>query len=88
MFMNCYYSDSVAETEPPKPKPRQRTFGRKLQTVAKLEEDAESLDFSRPQTSSTSIPLYTDTSSDPAVRTFSPHVVACLEMHHCILVYI
>lgn len=88
MFMNCYYSDSVAEVEPPRPKPRQRTFGRKSQTVAKLEEDAESPDFSRPQTSSTSIPLYTDTSSDPAVRTFGPHVLACLEMHYCILVYI
>lgn len=70
MFLNCYYSDNLAQTEPPKPKPRQRTFGKKLQTVDKVEEDAESQEFSRPQTSSISIPLYTDTSSDPAVRIF------------------
>ncbi|XP_056892593.1 microtubule-associated protein 9 isoform X1 [Takifugu flavidus] len=59
-------ADDLAQKEPPKPKPRQRTFGKKLQTVDKVEEDAESQEFSRPQTSSISIPLYTDTSSDPA----------------------
>lgn len=65
MFLNCYYSDDLAQTAPPKPKPRQRTFGKKLQTVDKMEEDAESQELSRAQTSSTSIPLCTDTSSHP-----------------------
>lgn len=78
VFIKCYYSDTVAEKEPPKPKPRQRTFGKRLQTVEKKEEDAESQDFSRPQTSSTSIPFYTDTSSDSAVRNFGALVSKCI----------
>lgn len=70
MFLNCYYSDDLAQMEPPKPKPRQRMFGKKLQTIDKVEEDTESQEFSRPQSASISIPLHPNTSSDPAVRTF------------------
>lgn len=75
LFTNCYYSDSAAEKEPPRPKPRQRTLAMRLQATEKMAEDAESQDLSRPQTtSSASIPLSTDTSSTIAVRSFSTHM--------------
>lgn len=67
------YSDSVTEREPPRPKPRQRTMGLSLNVTEKIEEDAESQDASRPQTSSASIPLSTDTSSN-ITKASSPHV--------------
>ncbi|XP_062281789.1 microtubule-associated protein 9 [Scomber scombrus] len=57
-------ADSVNEREPPRPKPRQRNLGLSFQTPEKIAEDAESQDTSRPQTSSASIPLSTDTSSN------------------------
>ncbi|XP_042244319.1 microtubule-associated protein 9 [Thunnus maccoyii] len=57
-------ADSVTEREPPRPKPRQRTLGFSLHATEKIAEDAESQDTSRPQTSSASIPLSTDTSSN------------------------
>ncbi|XP_035762259.1 microtubule-associated protein 9 isoform X2 [Neolamprologus brichardi] len=53
-------ADSVSEREPPRPKPRQRTLGLSFHTSEKPAEDLE--DLSRPQTSSISIPLSTDTS--------------------------
>lgn len=71
---NCYDSDSATEREPPRPKPRQRTLGLSLPTTENIAEDAESQDLSRPQTSSASIPLSTDTSSNIAVRSCGPHV--------------
>lgn len=74
------YSDSAAEREPPRPKPRQRTLGMSLQATGKMPDDAQSQDLSRPQTSSASIPLSTDTSSNSVVRSFSTHMChnACL----------
>ncbi|KAM9363415.1 LOW QUALITY PROTEIN: microtubule-associated protein 9 [Symphorus nematophorus] len=63
----------AAEREPPRPKPRQRTLGLTLYTAEKIAEDAESQDLSRPQTSSASIPLSTDMSSNITVRSCSPH---------------
>nr|XP_046269641.1 microtubule-associated protein 9 [Scatophagus argus] len=57
-------ADGASEREPPRPKPRQRTLGLNLHTAEKIAEDAESQDLSRPQTSSASIPLSTDTSSN------------------------
>lgn len=68
IFTNCHYLDSTAEKEPPRPKPRQRTLGMRVQATEKMAEDAESQDISRPQTSSVSIPLFSDTSSNTAVR--------------------
>ncbi|XP_041641163.1 microtubule-associated protein 9 [Cheilinus undulatus] len=59
-------SDNAAEREPPKPKPRQRTFGLSLQATEKTAEDAESQDISRPQTSSASILLSTGTDTNTA----------------------
>ncbi|KAM6939710.1 microtubule-associated protein 9 [Xenentodon cancila] len=56
--------DTVTEREPPKPKPRQRTLGLKFQPTEKPAEETASQDLSRPQTSSASIPLSTDTSSN------------------------
>ncbi|XP_070684502.1 microtubule-associated protein 9 [Pempheris klunzingeri] len=58
-------ADSAAEREPPRPKPRQRTVGLSLHTTEKIvAEDAESQALSRPQTSTASIPLSTDASSN------------------------
>ncbi|KAM7419209.1 hypothetical protein PAMA_016363 [Pampus argenteus] len=65
-------ADSVTESEPPRPKPRQRTLGFSVQATEKIAEDTESQDISRPQTSSTSIPLSTDTSSN-ITKASSPH---------------
>ncbi|XP_045904071.1 microtubule-associated protein 9 isoform X1 [Micropterus dolomieu] len=59
-------ADSAMEREPPRPKPRQRTLGLSLHATEKIAEDAESQDLSRPQTSSASIPLSTDTSTNIA----------------------
>uniref|UniRef100_A0A3Q4HFY6 Microtubule-associated protein 9 n=1 Tax=Neolamprologus brichardi TaxID=32507 RepID=A0A3Q4HFY6_NEOBR len=64
--------NSVSEREPPRPKPRQRTLGLSFHTSEKPAEDLE--DLSRPQTSSISIPLSTDTSGTIAVRSCSPAV--------------
>ncbi|KAM3623890.1 uncharacterized protein V6R79_016758 [Siganus canaliculatus] len=65
-------ADSATEREPPRPKPRQRTLGLTLHAVEKIAEDTESQDLSRPQTSSVSIPLSTDASSNIAIRSCSP----------------
>ncbi|XP_029361336.1 microtubule-associated protein 9 isoform X2 [Echeneis naucrates] len=62
----------AAEREPPRPKPRQRTLGLSLHTAEKPAEETESQDVSRPQTSSTSIPLSTDASSSTAMKSCSP----------------
>ncbi|KAK5866083.1 hypothetical protein PBY51_020300 [Eleginops maclovinus] len=59
-----HVSTADTEREPPKPKPRQRTLGLGLHTAAKIAESGESQELSRPQTSSASIPLSTDTSSN------------------------
>ncbi|XP_072239364.1 small integral membrane protein 14 isoform X1 [Leuresthes tenuis] len=56
--------DGVAEMEPPRPKPRQRTLG--LKVTEKPAEESASQDVSRPQTSSASIPLSNATSSSIA----------------------
>ncbi|XP_069553590.1 microtubule-associated protein 9 isoform X2 [Brachyistius frenatus] len=63
---------SVIEREPPRPKPRQRTVGLSSHTREKPAEEAESQSLSRPQTSSASIPLSSDASSNIAVRSCSP----------------
>ncbi|KAJ4945185.1 hypothetical protein JOQ06_013720 [Pogonophryne albipinna] len=55
---------STAEREPPKPKPRQRTLGLSLHPMEKIAESGDSQEVSRPQTSSASIPLSTDSSSN------------------------
>ncbi|KAK1886031.1 Microtubule-associated protein 9 [Dissostichus eleginoides] len=55
---------STAEREPPKPKPRQRTLGLSLHPKENIAESGDSQEVSRPQTSSASIPLSTDTSSN------------------------
>ncbi|XP_071361420.1 microtubule-associated protein 9 [Trachinotus anak] len=65
-------ADSATEREPPRPKPRQRTLGLSLHAAEKLAEETESQDLSRPQTSSASIPLSADTSSNTAMRSYSP----------------
>lgn len=72
LLTNCYYSDDAAEREPPRPKPRQRTLG--LSATEKIDEDAESQDLSRPQTSSASIPVSFDRSSNVTVRSCSPNM--------------
>uniref|UniRef100_A0A3B3W1Y7 Microtubule-associated protein 9 n=1 Tax=Poecilia latipinna TaxID=48699 RepID=A0A3B3W1Y7_9TELE len=60
---NTVSTGSVPEM-PPKPKPRQRTLGLKsLLSQKKRDEESEFQDFSRPQTSSMSIPFSTDASS-------------------------
>ncbi|XP_076021578.1 microtubule-associated protein 9 [Genypterus blacodes] len=56
-------TDSVVETEPPIPKPRQRTVTLTDHSVEKLTGDPEPQDLSRPQTSSTSLPVSNETSS-------------------------
>ncbi|XP_026214746.1 microtubule-associated protein 9 [Anabas testudineus] len=56
--------EDVTDKEPPRPKPRQRTLGLSLHAAEKLPEETESQDFSRTQTSSASIHLSTDTSSN------------------------
>ncbi|XP_008276683.1 microtubule-associated protein 9 [Stegastes partitus] len=61
-----------AEREPPRPKPRQRTLGLSVHATQKLTEETTSQDLSRPQTSSASIPLSSDTSSNIAIRSCSP----------------
>uniref|UniRef100_A0A8D0A2G5 Microtubule-associated protein 9 n=1 Tax=Sander lucioperca TaxID=283035 RepID=A0A8D0A2G5_SANLU len=77
--------------EPPRPKPRQRTLGLSHHAAEKIAEDAESQDLSRPQTSSASIPLSTDMSSNIAVRSCGPHagIIAWLfsifELKHLIV---
>lgn len=73
IFTNCHYLDSVAEKEPPRPKPRQRTLGMRFQATEKMAEAAECQDLSTPQTSSVSIPLFSDTSSNTAVSSSSTH---------------
>ncbi|XP_007551987.1 microtubule-associated protein 9 [Poecilia formosa] len=61
---NTVSTGSVPEM-PPKPKPRQRTLGMKsLLSQKKRDEESEFQDFSRPQTSSMSIPFSTDASSN------------------------
>lgn len=56
-----------ADVEPPRPKPRQRTLGLKsVIPPKKVEEESEVQDFSRPQTSSMSIPFSSDASSNVA----------------------
>lgn len=78
IFTNCHYLDGAAEKEPPRPKPRQRTLGMRFQATEKMAEDAECQDLSRPQTSSVSIPLFSDTSSNTAVSSSSTHMEKCL----------
>lgn len=78
IFTNCHYLDSAAEKEPPRPKPRQRTLGMRFQATEKMAEDAECQDLSRPQTSSVSIPLFSDTSINSAVSSSSIHMEKCL----------
>ncbi|KAM9314515.1 microtubule-associated protein 9 [Pholidichthys leucotaenia] len=56
-------TDSLTEREPPRPKPRQRTLRLNYHITEKQGEETESQNLSRPQTSSTSIPLSTDMSS-------------------------
>uniref|UniRef100_A0A1A8GNI6 Microtubule-associated protein 9 n=1 Tax=Nothobranchius korthausae TaxID=1143690 RepID=A0A1A8GNI6_9TELE len=62
-FNNNISAECVAEREPPKPKPRQRTFGLNSHTSEKPVEETESQDPTRPQTSSVSVLCSTDTSS-------------------------
>ncbi|KAF1395204.1 hypothetical protein PFLUV_G00009120 [Perca fluviatilis] len=71
-----HVSSADTEREPPRPKPRQRTLGLSLQAAEKIAEDTESQDLSRPQTSSASIPLSTDMSSNIA-WTEGDHAVSC-----------
>uniref|UniRef100_A0A1A7WQ62 Microtubule-associated protein 9 n=1 Tax=Iconisemion striatum TaxID=60296 RepID=A0A1A7WQ62_9TELE len=63
-FNNIISAERVAEREPPKPKPRQRTFGLKSHILEKPVEETESQDPNRPQTSSVSVLFSTDTSSN------------------------
>ncbi|XP_024145954.1 microtubule-associated protein 9 isoform X2 [Oryzias melastigma] len=56
-------ADHIKDKEPPKPKPRQRTFGLRSHVTEKPPEETASQDPSGPQTSSTSIPLSANTSS-------------------------
>ncbi|XP_060921182.1 microtubule-associated protein 9 [Labrus mixtus] len=69
-------ADSVAEREPPRPKPRQRTLGLILQAAQKKVEDAESQDLSRPQTSSASIPLSTTGTDSNTTWTGEDHAAS------------
>ncbi|KAF7213018.1 microtubule-associated protein 9 isoform X1 [Nothobranchius furzeri] len=62
-FNNNISAECVAEREPPKPKPRQRTFGLNSHTSEKPVEETETQDPNRPQTSSVSVLCSTDTSS-------------------------
>ncbi|KAK2817012.1 hypothetical protein Q5P01_025203 [Channa striata] len=59
-------TDSATEKQPPRPKPRQRTLGLSLHAAEKLLKETESQDFNTTQTSSASIPVSTDTSSNIA----------------------
>lgn len=68
---NCHYLNT--EREPPKPKPRQRTLGLSLHPKEKIAESGDSQEVSRPQTSSASIPLSTDSPSNNTVRTLISH---------------
>ncbi|MEQ2261597.1 hypothetical protein XENORESO_012593 [Xenotaenia resolanae] len=62
---NTVAADSIPEREPPRPKPRQRTLGLKSQvSQKKAEEESASQDFRI--SSSVSIPLSTDASSNIA----------------------
>ncbi|KAF7656698.1 hypothetical protein LDENG_00037930 [Lucifuga dentata] len=56
-------TDSVAERNPPTPKPRQRSVGLSQHSEEQGTEDPESQDTSRPQTSSASISVSTETAS-------------------------
>ncbi|XP_026159405.1 microtubule-associated protein 9 isoform X2 [Mastacembelus armatus] len=57
-------ADNATESGPPRPKPRQRTLGLSLQEAENLPEETESQDLSRPQTTSASIPVSINTSSN------------------------
>ncbi|XP_029993942.1 microtubule-associated protein 9 [Sphaeramia orbicularis] len=72
-------ADSVAEKGPPRPKPRQKTLGLSLHTT---EKQAESQDLSRPQTSSTAIPLSSDALDEDTTTSCSP---PCIEGEHVAL---
>ncbi|XP_029910742.1 microtubule-associated protein 9 [Myripristis murdjan] len=61
---------SVAEREPPKPKPRLRTAGLNFHVMEEQDEDAGSQDVSRPSSSSVSLPFSHDTTDRITV---SPH---------------
>ncbi|KAM6941719.1 microtubule-associated protein 9 [Lycodopsis pacificus] len=69
-------SSADTNREPPRPKPRQRTLGLSLHAAEKTAEDAGSPDLSKPQTSSASIPLSPDTSSNTAWKEGS-QAVSC-----------
>uniref|UniRef100_A0A3P9H532 Microtubule-associated protein 9 n=1 Tax=Oryzias latipes TaxID=8090 RepID=A0A3P9H532_ORYLA len=56
-------ADNIKFNEPPKPKPRQRTFGLRSHVTEKSSEETGSQDPCGAQTSSASIPLSADTSS-------------------------
>uniref|UniRef100_A0A8C7YP23 Uncharacterized protein n=1 Tax=Oryzias sinensis TaxID=183150 RepID=A0A8C7YP23_9TELE len=56
-------ADNIKYNEPPKPKPRQRTFGLRSHVTEKSSEDTGSQDPCGAQTSSASIPVSADTSS-------------------------
>ncbi|KAA8594840.1 hypothetical protein FQN60_011975 [Etheostoma spectabile] len=71
-----HVSSADTEREPPRPKPRQRTLGLSHHAAKKIAEDTESQDLSRPQTSSASIPLSTDMSSNIA-WTDRDHAASC-----------
>ncbi|XP_068448075.1 microtubule-associated protein 9 [Clinocottus analis] len=64
------------DSEPPRPKPRQRTLGVSLRAADRPAEDVASPDHSRPRTPSTSIPLSSDASSNDAL-TEGSLVVSC-----------
>ncbi|XP_071382346.1 microtubule-associated protein 9 [Centroberyx affinis] len=66
-------TDSDIKSEPPRPKPRQRTTGLRFQAMEEQAEDTGSQDLSRPPTSSVSILLSTDTASS-ITRVSSPHL--------------
>uniref|UniRef100_A0A3Q3W5H7 Uncharacterized protein n=1 Tax=Mola mola TaxID=94237 RepID=A0A3Q3W5H7_MOLML len=82
LLINCYYSDSAAGKELPRPKPRQRTLGMSLQTREKMAADAESQDVSRPHTSSASIPFSSDTASSTAVSSFTTNITRVTSSSH------
>lgn len=86
IYTCCRSLDSGAAKEPPKPKPRLRTLAMSLQAAEKTNDDAESLELSQAQTSSVSIPLSTDASSDAAVRiSITQCHYASLLLRHCIV---
>ncbi|KAK2918989.1 hypothetical protein Q8A73_003360 [Channa argus] len=70
-------TDSATEKQPPRPKPRQRTLGLSRHVAERPLEETESQDIVRTQTSSASIPVSTDTSTnigwiaDPSVSSIS-----------------